>query len=130
MSDYIDDAIAEAKIEMACTALDNNKYRCVLTSSYGEMTRDISIKEGNGAPNMGNIIYHFALNAQNIDYYDDILEWSKEECQDLNAPETIPKYKQFVANKDDLRLLLSERVYKSMMSGLEISQAIHMACPQ
>ncbi len=93
------------------------------------MVRDISIKPGYDAPDVGNLIYHFALSAQEVSQYDDVLEWATEEGRDLNDIETLPMFRQLVDNKRDFRLLLSEPVYQNLMAALEISQAIGNARP-
>ena len=105
-------------------------YTCSITGTFNpdlEWKRDVSAKPGTGAPTLGNVLYHYALRAQEVSQFDDILEWSDENKRDLNDPKTIPEFKQLVQDKTDLGLLLGEPIYQALLSGLEISQAIHDA---
>jgi hypothetical protein len=129
MSDYIEDAITAAGVELDISVKDDGQYACVMTSSHGKMVRDITVKPGHDAPTLGNIIYHFALVAQEVSQYDDVLEWADDTGHKLSDSETLPKFRQMVDDKRDLRLLLSERAYQDMMGALEISQAICHANP-
>ena len=132
MDDYINIAITEAGLEMRVSEAKPGLYRCTMTSTANpdfNWQRDINTKAGHGAPNIGNVFYHYALRAQEVSQYDDVLEWSDENERDLNDPKTIPDFQQLVQDKTDLRLLLSEPVYQKMMTGLEIHQAISCARP-
>lgn len=129
MTDFIDDAVKDAGISLQVEEKGADQYACTLTSRHGKMVRDISIKPGYGAPDVGNLLYHFALSAQEVSQYDDVLEWAREEGRDLNDIETLPMFRQLVDNKRDFRLLLSEPVYQNLMAALEISQAIGNARP-
>jgi len=124
MGDFIDEAIAAAEVRLDISHGANGGYSCVLTSRHGRMVRDITIKTGRDAPTVGNLIYHFALSAQEVSEYDDVLEWADDTGRDLNDNQTLPLFRQLVDNKRDFRLLLSEPVYQKLMAGLEISQAI------
>ncbi len=133
MSDYIDIAIKTAGLELRVSKAKPDLYHCIITSTANpdfNWQRGLNTKAGYGAPNIGNVLYHYALRAQEISQYDDILEWSDENGHDLNDPNTLPDFKQLVQDKTDLRLLLSEPVYQNMMAGLEISQAIACARPR
>ncbi len=130
MNDFIDDAITAADVKMDVSAKGALLYACTLVSTHGKMSRDIAMKPDSPAPTLGNIVYHYALVAQEVSQYDDILEWAKDTGRDLNDPSTIPYFNQMVADKTDLRLLLSERVYVDMMAALEINQAIANARPR
>ena len=130
MTDFIEEAISEAKIEMIVTKKGENLYKCVLSSVYGKMKREISMKQGYNAPSLGNILYHYAELSQQIDQYDDILDWSKEGDYDLREASTIINFNQLIEDQKDLRILLSEPVYQKLLIGLEISQAIENAYPR
>lgn len=102
-------------------------YACTITSTANpdfKWQRSINTKEGYDAPALGNVIYHYALRTQEVSQYDDVLEWADDNDRDLNDMKTIPDFKQLVQDKTDLRLMLSEPVYQTMMAALEISQAI------
>ena len=132
MSDYIDIAITEAGLEMLVSEATPGLYHCTITSTANpkfNWQRNLNTKAGHGAPGIGNVLYHYALRAQEISQYNDVLEWSDENERDLSDPKTIPDFKQLVQDKTDLRLLLSEPVYQKMMAGLEIHQAISCARP-
>ncbi len=129
MSDFIDDAIQAAKVEMTASLKEDEIWTCDLKSKHGVMIRDLHIKTKFGTPKTGNIIYHFALVSQEISQYDDVLEWAKEEGHDLNDFKNLSKFKQMVEDKGNLRILLSEETYQNMMAGLEISQACANAHP-
>ena len=127
MADFIDEAMASCELTMEQTLKQENLYACSLKSCHSTMTRDIEMEAGCAPPSLGNILYYYAERAQDISYYDDILEWADEMEYDLSDPKTIPKYKQLVSDKTELRLLLGEENYQGMMAGFEISQAIAMA---
>ena len=127
MADFIDDAIASAELTMEQTLKQENLYACTLTSCHNTMTRNIAMEPGTAPPSLGNIVYYYALRAQELSYYDDITEWADDLEYDLNDPKTIPDFKQLVADKTDLRRLLGEKNYQGMMAALEISQAMSSA---
>jgi len=124
MADFIDDAIASAEVTMEQSLKQENLYICKLTSRHGTMTRNIEMGAGSAPPSLGNVIYYYAVRAQEISSYDDLLEWADELEHDLNDPKTMPNFKQLVSDKTDLRLLLGEQNYQEMLTALEISQAI------
>ena len=130
MVDFIAAAISEAKIEIVITEKSDNLYRCALTSVYGKMKREISMKPGYSAPSLGNILYHYAVLSQQIDRCDDILDWAKERECNLNEASTIVNFNQLLEDQKDLRILLSEPIYQKLLTGLEISQAIENAYPR
>lgn len=130
MSDFIKDAIDEAGLVMQVVEAEPDVYTCTITGSIKpdlDWKRDVSTKHGYGAPTLGNVLYHYALRAQEVSQYDDVLAWSDENERNLNDPKTIPEFKQLVQDKTDLGLLLGEPIYQGLLSGLEISQAIHNA---
>jgi len=127
MADFIDDAIASAELTMDQTLKQKNLYACTLTSRHNTMTRDIAMEARFAPPSLGNIIYYYAVRAQELSYYDDITEWADDLEYDLSDPKTIPNYKQLVSDKTDIRLLLGETNYQGMMAALEISQAMSNA---
>ncbi len=130
MSDFIDTAIQDTGVSLHTEPTDKaNCFKCIMTSAHGDMRRTMTMREGCGAPALGDLMLYYALRAQDISQYDDILEWSDENERDLNDPKTIPDFKQLVQDKTDLRLLLSEPAYQKMMAGLEIHQAISCARP-
>jgi len=130
MNDFIVDAVEGAGLSLQTNPMKPDQYLCEMVSEHSKMVREINVKPGYGAPKIGNLVYHFALAAQNLDQYDDILDWAKGNDMDLNDPKTIPRFTQLVDDKRDLRLLLSEPVFQKMMTGLEISQAIANAVPR
>ncbi len=133
VSDYIDIAIADAGLDMQVDEAEPGIYHCTLTSTTNpdfNWQRDLNTKAGHGAPGIGNVLYHYALRAQEVSQYNDVLEWSEDNGRNLNDPQTIPEFTQLVQDKTDLRLLLSEPVYQKMMAGLEIHQAISCAMPR
>jgi hypothetical protein len=130
MSDFINDAVESAGLDMQVVDIEPDVYACTITSSQRsgfEWQRNITTKAGRGAPTLGNVLYYYALRAQDVSQYDDILGWSDDNERDLNDPQTIPDFKQLVQDKTDLGLLLGEPAYQALLSGLEISQAIHNA---
>jgi len=129
MSDFIEEAITAAAVELDISLKEDDQYACVMTSSNGKMVRDITVKSGYDAPTLGNVIYHYALVAQEVSQYDDVLEWADDTGHKLSDSETLPKFRQMGDDKRDLRLLLSESIYQDMMGALEISQAICNAKP-
>ncbi|HEC00469.1 MAG TPA: hypothetical protein ENI91_02125 [Sphingomonadales bacterium] len=124
MSDFIEEAITAAAVELDISLKEDNQYACIMTSPHGKMVRDITVKPGYDAPTLGNVIYHYALVAQEVSQYDDVLEWADDTGHKLSDSKTLPKFRQMVDDKRDLRLLLSESIYQDMMGALEISQAI------
>ncbi|MCF6221147.1 MAG: hypothetical protein L3J65_08555 [Robiginitomaculum sp.] len=130
MGDFIDDVIKSAGLVMHVAETNPDIYTCTITGTQNSeysWQRTLNTKPGYGSPTIGNVLYHYALRAQEVNQYSDILEWSDESNRDLNDPKTIPDYKQLVQDKTDLRLLLGEPAYLSLMAGLEINQAIHNA---
>ena len=127
MTDFIDDAITDAELTMEQSLKRENLHDCTLTSRHATMTRDIAVEAGSAPPSLGNIIYYYAVRAQELSYYDDITEWADDLEYDLSDPKTIPNFKQQVSDKTDLRLLLGEKNYQGMMAALEISQAMSNA---
>jgi len=130
MSDFIKDAIESAGLAMQVADVEPDVYACVVTSSQNpdfEWKRNITTKSERGAPSLGNVLYYYATRAQEVSQYDDVLGWSDDNERDLNDSKTIPEFKQLVQDKTDLGLLLGEPTYQALLSGLEISQAIHNA---
>jgi len=130
MTDFINDAIEDAGLAMHIFEAKPDVYTCTITGITDpdlKWERNITSKTGYGAPTIGNVLYHYALRAQDISQYDDVLEWSDENKRDLNDPKTISEFKQLVQDKTDLALLLGEPIYQGLLSGLEISQAINNA---
>ncbi len=130
MSDFINDTIEDAGLAMQVNDTKPDVYACTITSKINpdvEWKRNITTKPSCGAPSIGNVLYYYATRAQEVSQYDDVLGWSDENERDLNDPKTIPEFKQLVQDKTDLGLLLGEPTYQALLSGLEISQAIHNA---
>lgn len=127
MNDFIENAISDAGLEMQVNETEADLYMCKISNTLDpdvKWQRNITMKAGYGAPTLGNVLYYYALRAQEVSQTDDVLEWARETERDLNHPKTLANYGQLVQDKTDLRLLLSEPVYQKMMAGLEISQAI------
>lgn len=130
MSDFINDVIEGAGLIMQVVDTEPDVYACTITGTIKpdlEWKRNITTKPGRGSPSLGNVLYYYALRAQEIRQYDDALGWSDDNKRDLNDPKTIPEFKQLVQDKTDLGLLLGEPIYQTLLTGLEISQAIHNA---
>ena len=130
MSDFIKDAIESAGLVMHVVDAEPDVYACVIKGSQNpgfKWKRNITTKPDRGAPSLGKVLYYYATRAQEVSQYDDVLGWSDENKHDLNDPKTIPEFKQLVQDKTDLGLLLGEPTYQALLSGLEISQAIHNA---
>ena len=130
MSDFINDAVEGAGLVMQVTKVRQNVFACTITRNQKpdyDWKRNITTKPDYGAPTIGNVLYHYALRAQDVSQYADVLGWSDEDKRDLNDPKTIPEYKQLAQDKTDLGLLLGEPIYQTLLTGLEISQAIHNA---
>ena len=87
------------------------------------------MKPGFEAPTLGGVLYHYALIAQNMTEYDDVLEWADDTSRDLAKPETLKEFKQMVEDETDLRKILTEKVFQELLAGLAISQAINNAMP-
>lgn len=130
MADFIDEAISNANITMDIEPLENNAYKCAFKSIHHEMTRTITMAEGYDAPKLGNLIYYYATEIQHYEDCDDILEWSDDNGLNPGDPKTLKRYNQLSEDHRDLRLLLGEENYQSMMTALAISQAISNAEPR
>lgn len=130
MADFIDDAISAAALSMSVEEKENNAYRCELKSKHHTMIRTITMAEGYGAPVLGNLLYYYATEIQHYDDCDDILEWADD--MDINPGDdlSLRKWEQLGKDHKDLRLLLGEQNYQSMMAALAISQAIDSADPR
>ncbi len=130
MTDFIEEVISDAKLELIIFEQHENLYECTLTSVHGKMVKEMKMQPGYGAPSLGNIIYYYALRSQQIDQCDDILDWAKEREQDLNEASTIANFNQLLEDQKDFKILLSEPIYQNLLTALEISQAIENAYPQ
>lgn len=130
MADFIDDAIKTAEITLAIESTGNNSYKCGFNSKHHKMTRTITMAEGYGVPKLGNLIYYYATEIQHYEDCDDILEWADDNGLNPGDDLTLRRYNQRREDHMDLRLLLGEKNYQSMMSALAISQAIDNAEPK
>ena len=130
MTDFILDAINAAGLKFEARILKPDHYACTLTSPHSVMKRNIQMKPNREPPNIGGVLYHYTLIAQNINEYDDILDWAKDVDRDPGESAALKDFKQMVEDERDLRLLLSEPVFTNLMAGLAISQAIQNAMPR
>ena len=130
MADFIDVAIADAEVTITVSPLEDNAYKCELTSVHGAMTRTISMAEGYGEPKLGNLIYYYATEIQLYEDCDDILEWSSDMGLNPGDSETLKRYNQLSEDHRELRMLLGEENYQNMIAALEISQALDSADPR
>lgn len=130
MADFIDDAIADAEVTMTVSPLEDNAYKCELTSVHGAMTRTITMAEGFDAPVLGNLIYYYATEIQLYEDCDDILEWASDMGLNPGDSETLKRYNQLSEDHRELRMLLGEENYQNMIAALEISQALGSADPR
>ncbi len=125
MSDFIDDAIIDANVALDAEQSAPGVFHCVLKSDYGQMVRDITLKEGHqDAPATGQLLYHFALVAQGIEACDDFADWAEEYDHDPADAEAKAVYEQYVLDAKDLRALLGGYTFGNLMGGLAIHQAI------
>lgn len=124
MADFIDDAIAQAEVTMTVTSLENNAYNCNFSSIHSKMSRTITMAEGYGPPVLGNLLYFYATEIQLYEDCDDILQWSSDMGLKPDNPMTLKRYNQLGEDHRELRLLLGEENYQSMIAALEISQAL------
>jgi hypothetical protein len=129
-TDFIDETIADAQLVFTVEKISDDYYACQITSPFGEMKRKLRMKPGYEPPTLGGMLYHYALIAQNLSEYDDMLEWADDSSRDLAEPETIKEFKQMVEDDTDLRKLLSEKIFQNLLAGLAISQAINKAMPR
>lgn len=130
MSDFIQDAIDAAELTLQTAPKAENVYTCTITSRHAVMIRTLTMKPGYDAPTLGAVLLYYSERAQQVEEIDDVLEWASGHDRDLNDPKTVPTFKQLVTDQDDLRRLLSDRPYQTLISGLEISQAISNARPR
>lgn len=127
--DFIAETITNAQLTFEVKEISADYYDCKISSAYGEMKRKIRMKPGFEAPTLGGVLYHYALIAQNMTEYDDVLEWADDTSRDLAKPETLKEFKQMVEDETDLRKILTEKVFQELLAGLAISQAINNAMP-
>ena len=130
MVDFIDAAIADAGVTMAVKPLDDNAFKCEMTSAHAKMSRTIKMAEGYGPPVLGNLVYYYATEIQLYEDCDDILEWAADMGVDPGDALTLKRYSQIGIDQRDLSLLLGEENYQNMIAALEISQAIENAEPE
>lgn len=130
MADFIDDAINAADISITVSTLENNSYKCDFNSAHHSMTRTITMAEGYGPPMLANMIYFYATEIQLYEDCDDILEWSKDMALDPGDAITLKRYNQLAKDHTDLRLLLGEENYQTMITALEISQTSENTDPE
>ena len=129
MADFIDDAISAADVTMTVSDLGDNSYKCEMVSKHGQMTRTITMAEGYGAPQLGNLIYYYATEIQLYEDCEDILEWADDMGLNPGDHETRKRYDQIATDHKDLRLLFGELTFQMLMSALAISQAVAAADP-
>jgi hypothetical protein len=128
--DFVDEAVIEARVTLETEKTGEGIYRCTLRSDYGQMVRDITLREGiDHAPTAANLLYHFALVAQSMDACDDLADWAEE--NGLNAKDETAKarYAQHSNDARDLRTLLGGYTFGNLMGALQIHQAISNARP-
>lgn len=130
MSDFIEDAIQAADVDLDVEPLEDGRFRCKLSSTHGQMVRDIRLKDGVSAPHAGGLIYHFALQAQQFELSDDITDWAEDMGKSLSEPGVIDEYRQLDADYRDLAILLGQANFDAMLQGLAIHQAIGNARPR
>ncbi len=131
MSDFIDDAIENAGITLSAEKTAPGVFRCTMVSHYGEMVRDITVKEGvDETPGVANLLYHFTLQTQSVDICDDLEDWADEYSYDASNEAIKAKYEQYCRDAKDLRALLGNDAFENLMGGLAISQAIGNARPR
>jgi len=131
MSDFIDTAIREASISLHTEPADKaNCFKCIMTSSYGTMTRTMTMREGYDAPPLGDLMLYYAETLQSVYLSEDILDWASEYEHDLTDNKTQSTFEGLVKNEADMRILLGDKIYRNMMTGLEIHQAISRARPR
>lgn len=129
-TDFIAETIADAQLTLDVEAISEDYYACQITSPHGEMKRKIRMKPGYEAPTLDGVLYHYALIAQNLIEYDDMLEWADDTKRDVAKPEVIKEFKQMVEDETDLRKILTEKMFQELLAGLAISQAINNAMPR
>lgn len=130
MTDFILDTISEAELTLDCAEAGEGAFMCTFVSRHGQMTRRITMKPGYGAPELGELLYYFAVRAQEADAAEDISDWAEINGKDLSAPNAVNDFNQLVTDQRDLELLLGRSAYDAMMAGLAISQAIENAMPR
>lgn len=129
MTDYVQVAIDSASVQLHTDSLDNNQYRCRLSSPLATMSRDLTVKAGYGAPTAGQFLYYYMTRVQLVNDCDDVLAWADESNKKVADPEVLAEYRQLVADLDDLKRVLGLQVFDQMMGGLAIEQAIGAAHP-
>lgn len=130
MTDFIDAAITNANVTMAVISLEDNAFKCNMASEHAKMTRTITMAERYGPPVLGNLIYYYATEIQLYKDCEDILEWAADMGVDPGDALTLKRYNQIGTDQRELRLLLGEENYQTMIAALEISQAIENAEPE
>ncbi len=128
--DFVEEAVIEANVSLATTPRDDGQLRCVLTSDYGQMTRDITLKDGvDYEPSAANLLYHFALVTQGVTDCEDFADWADEYGHDPNNAASTTLYEQYCKDAKELRVLLGGYTFGNLMGGLAIHQAINHARP-
>ncbi len=128
MTDFIDEAVAEANIILKSEKTGADIYRCTLSSDYCQMTRDITVKTGVTAPpDIGNLLYYFAQIAQSVRSTDDFEDWAEETGHDTADKDAKSRYKQQCKDTQELRTLLGGYCFDNLLQALAIHQAISNA---
>ncbi|MAI90301.1 hypothetical protein [Ponticaulis sp.] len=130
MIDFIEDAIRRSRLELSCEPLGEDAYMCTFVSTRGRMRRRIQMQPGHGEPTPGQLLYYYAVLAQQMDEAEDITEWAEIHGKDLSAHGTVSDFNQGVADRRDLEIVLGPDTFDALLTGLAISQAIEAARPR
>ena len=128
--DFIEQAINQADLKLTLTKIDDHHYRCELTSPLASMTREIHTNdEATTDPDLGQLLYHFTLTAQQIYCSDDFDDWVEEYEIETDKEQALADYNQLRADTAELKGLVGEEVYQELQGALAISQAMNNAWP-
>ena len=127
MSDYIQATIDAGGLTLVTEPLGDDRYRCTVTSTMGEMVRDLRVQPDAGPPTLGQILYYYANRVQAVADTDDSLEWAEETGQNIGDPNVLATYRSIVEDLDALKRLLSPKGVDELLGGLAINQAISRA---
>ncbi len=128
MEDFIEVAIREAGLTMTSQLLESGRHLCTLVGRDAQLQRELTMEEDvTEAPNIGQVLYFLAVNAQLASECEDLEDWAEEMDLDPTQEATQAAYAKAVKEAEELEAVLGRSAYGAMLGGLAISQAIGMA---
>ncbi len=128
--DFIEQAIQQADLKLSRTKIENHHYRCEISSPHATIVREIHTNDESTAdPELGQLLYHFVLTAQQIYCSDDFADWVEEYEIETDKEQALADYNQLCTDTTELKDLVGEEVYQELQGALAISQAMNNAWP-